>query len=273
MPEIPAKSLEAARQAWVKSDSWVMAVDVAYAEGVAAGEVRGRTAAAADLPLILAAIDNALRNGSYMTGDMGTYDMAMPADRDPTYTPDPADVELVARALWAECGTDVATPTPTCYEDARAALAALAAAGRLLPEPTEIRIECEIDWTDLRSSRPGARVNDMSYDWPAEQFEARLAREVEAAEKRHNVPVSMRKRSVSTYADGSTLVGPWLPVPEPTCTCPDCDVSTVGERPGTSTIKGLDPACRIHGKLSVWCACKPGDTCGYHLAHPATKEN
>ncbi len=30
-----------------------------------------------------------------------------------------------------------------------------------------------------------------------------------------------------------------------TCTCPDCDVSTLfGER---ATIKGLDPRCPIHG--------------------------
>jgi hypothetical protein len=30
------------------------------------------------------------------------------------------------------------------------------------------------------------------------------------------------------------------------CTCPDIDVSTPLERPGTSTVKGLNPSCRAH---------------------------
>ena len=41
-----------------------------------------------------------------------------------------ADVETVARALWAQCGEPERTrPTPTCHEDARAVLDALTAAG------------------------------------------------------------------------------------------------------------------------------------------------
>jgi hypothetical protein len=193
---------------------------------------------------------------------------------DPTYTPDPADVELVADALarrhaWDGLPDALATRPEDAewFRDcARAVLAALAAAGRLQPEPTEIRIECEVDWVDVRGT--GRDAYGITYEWRVAEFDARLAREFAAAERLHRAPVLMRKRTVSTFPDGSTLLGPWLPVPEPTCTCPDCDVSTVGERPGTSTIKGLDPACRIHGKLDGWCACKPGDTCGYHLANP-----
>ena len=30
------------------------------------------------------------------------------------------------------------------------------------------------------------------------------------------------------------------------CTCPDIDISTFGEKPGSRTAKGLDPACPMH---------------------------
>jgi hypothetical protein len=79
---------------------------------------------------------------------------------------------------------------------------------------------------------------------------------------------------VRLLTDGTEVLGPWLPVPEPTCTCPDCDVSTLTDQPERRpTVKGLDPACPIHGKLSVWCACKPGTTCGYHLANPGERSD
>lgn len=34
----------------------------------------------------------------------------------------------------------------------------------------------------------------------------------------------------------------------PPCTCPNHDVTTLGQKPGTTTIKGLDPACPHHGR-------------------------
>lgn len=32
------------------------------------------------------------------------------------------------------------------------------------------------------------------------------------------------------------------------CTCPEVDVSTIAEKPGSSTVKGLDRACPVHGR-------------------------
>jgi hypothetical protein len=177
------------------------------------------------------------------------------------YTPTPAEVAANSFApeayrvysRWVKRGETGGRSVLAAIREAYACgataeRAALAAAGRLQPEPTEIRTE----W-GIQISKPSALYGDG-----VEVHTESAARRISA--ERGKSPVRR-------------VVGPWLPVPEPTCTCPDCDVSTVGERPGTSTIKGLDPACRIHGKLSVWCACKPGTTCGYHLAHPATKEN
>jgi hypothetical protein len=31
------------------------------------------------------------------------------------------------------------------------------------------------------------------------------------------------------------------------CTCPDCDVTAFNEKPGSRTVKGLDPSCPAHG--------------------------
>jgi hypothetical protein len=33
------------------------------------------------------------------------------------------------------------------------------------------------------------------------------------------------------------------------CTCPDVDITCYIERPDSRTVKGLDPACPIHGHL------------------------
>jgi hypothetical protein len=32
------------------------------------------------------------------------------------------------------------------------------------------------------------------------------------------------------------------------CSCPDIDTSMPGERPYTSSVKGLDPHCPVHGR-------------------------
>jgi hypothetical protein len=167
---------------------------------------------------------------------------------DPTYTPDPADVELVADALARiHCWDGLAELEVTAPDgaeperaDARAVLAALAAAGRLVPADAETRTECEINWTDVRSSRPGAEVYGESYNWPSDQFGWWLAREIDAEAHRHRAPVDMRKRTVRTWPDGARWVGPWLPVP-------------------------------ADSKITGWCACKPGTTCGYHLANPGER--
>ncbi|MCG5464200.1 hypothetical protein MED01_002365 [Micromonospora sp. MED01] len=95
-------------------------------------------------------------------------------------------------------------------------LDALTATDRLLPEPTAVTAECDIDWTDLRSSRPGADVQARSYEWPADEFDALLATEIRAAELFHRAPVRIRKRTVKAYADGSKLVGAWTRVELPT---------------------------------------------------------
>ncbi|MBQ1061317.1 hypothetical protein [Micromonospora sp. C41] len=55
-----------------------------------------------------------------------------------------ADVQLVARTLWAECRAD-GPPTDTCREDARAVLDILARAGRLKPPTTEAQIRAGAD--------------------------------------------------------------------------------------------------------------------------------
>jgi hypothetical protein len=160
---------------------------------------------------------------------------------DPTYTPDPAAIVSAADVLRAYLQREAPEAAALMFNaDFEGAAMALDEAGRLLPA------DAEREWS-IRTA--DGYVSTVRHT----ERSARLR----AADYGHDNAEPVHR-----------AVGPWLPAPEPTCTCPDCDVSTVGERPGTSTIKGLDPACRIHGKLSVWCACKPGTTCGYHLANP-----
>jgi hypothetical protein len=89
----------------------------------------------------------------------------------------------------------------------------LAAAGRLQPAGGEPEIECEIDWADVRAvNRPD--VQRKRYSWASEDFDRLLALEIRtAAEHFHREPARLRKRTVTTYSDGSTLVGPWQPAP------------------------------------------------------------
>lgn len=181
----------------------------------------------------------ALRRMTEESIDMGTYDMTVPAD--PTYTPDPADVELVERALTEWSADWRGEPDPN-REAAHVAVAALAAAGRLQPAGGETRTEWAVRWPKLD---PDPRALHPEYGPDAEQHaRGRVGR---------NRGTELYRRTVTTYPDGSTLTGPWQPAPtDPVCTCPDCDVSTwadlhlpIEERP---TVKGLDPNCPIHGK-------------------------
>lgn len=131
------------------------------------------------------------------------------------YTPDPADEALVMDALDAipDCATahgwPLDGPCPICVT--AAVLSALAAGGRLLPPDATVMIECEIDWVDVRGA--GHDAYGLSYAWKPAVFDTYLAREIAAAERLHREPVKIRKRTVSTWPDGSTLVGPWLPAP------------------------------------------------------------
>ncbi|MFF0822371.1 hypothetical protein ACFYUR_18575 [Micromonospora haikouensis] len=69
-------------------------------------------------------------------------------------------------------------------------------------------VEADINWVDDRAA-PGRGVNGISYSWPADEFDTRLAREVSAARRLHRVPLDGRRRTVTEYRDGSTLTGPW----------------------------------------------------------------
>ncbi|MFD6565358.1 hypothetical protein [Micromonospora profundi] len=122
---------------------------------------------------------------------------------------DHADYELRHSHLSA---TDGDIPA---IRDALGRLADRLANGVVLPEPTAVTVECDIDWTDLRSRRPGADVQARSYEWPAGEFDALLATEIHAAERFHRTPVRIRKRTVTAFADGSKLVGAWVQVEVP----------------------------------------------------------
>lgn len=93
----------------------------------------------------------------------------------PVADPTPADVELVARAIWSSDwpdGVDWSEARATELEyrqNAHAVLAALAAAGRLLPADAG-----QTEWTD---------------------------------------PTGAFKRITRIWPDGSRWDGPWLPVP------------------------------------------------------------
>jgi hypothetical protein len=191
----------------------------------------------------------------------------MPADRDPTYTPAPADdlaklaeasgdpeaFRLVYSALMAVYGSSSRAGHMTRFADEASAIAVatLRRADRLLPA----QLFAVERW---RANLPQGQIKGIS--------------ETDAHDLAEQHGGTVSRSLVRLLTDGTELLGPWLPVPEPTCTCPDCDVSTLADPPERRpTVKGLDPACRIHGKLSVWCACEPGTTCGYHLANPVAE--
>lgn len=124
-----------------------------------------------------------------------------------------ADVDLVAG--WFRRWLGASTIRQRDRRHATEILDALVTAGRLTPVPTTVTAECDIDWTDLRSSRPGADVQARSYEWPLDQFDTLLAAEIRAAELFHRAPVRIRKRTVKAYADGSKLVRAWVRVELP----------------------------------------------------------
>lgn len=72
-----------------------------------------------------------------------------------------------------------------------------------------VTVEADINWVDDRAA-PGRGVNGISYSWPADEFDTRLAREVTAAAGLHRVPLDGRKRTVTEFPDGSVLTGPWV---------------------------------------------------------------
>jgi hypothetical protein len=103
-PAPPIEVLRAARD-WATEHRHQIPDDRLTEIAFAAGLAARRTAAAADLPLILAAIDNALRNGSYMTGANLALEMLcdhLDVDRD----------GLVFRPDWA-AGTRITEGTET----------------------------------------------------------------------------------------------------------------------------------------------------------------
>ncbi|MFG3702397.1 hypothetical protein ACGF5C_31620 [Micromonospora sp. NPDC047620] len=113
-----------------------------------------------------------------------------------------ADVELVANALWAECGAP-GPATPTCREDARAALDSLARAGRLLPTGGKKRTEHEIDWQhrDREQDSP-----TMTYDDFAEH---QVDNEIAEAGHLGYEPRQVRRRAILTWPDGATFTSAW----------------------------------------------------------------
>jgi len=121
------------------------------------------------------------------------------------YTATPStedDVELVARALWEQCDAPSDGPTSVCYEDARAALSALAAAGRLVPADahveTDVEYEVELTYPDgTVAYTPVGPHRDVA--------------EALAASPAHwqtpGRPGVIRQRTVTT------VVSPWQPAP------------------------------------------------------------
>lgn len=87
--------------------------------------------------------------------------------------------------------------------------AQLSVAGRLLPEDTRTIItEDELDWRDRCGEDHVVTYED--YDDANPPFDLAEAR------ARGNVLLAHRRRTIRQFTDGSTLVGPWVPVP-----CPD----------------------------------------------------
>jgi hypothetical protein len=136
------------------------------------------------------------------------------ADRDPTCTPDPADVELVAKAFIAEAKKNPVDTShyswgvtsrllvgPNEFDIARAVLAALAAAGRLLPADAETRTEygVRMTWDDgtVEEDECDRRLAERRVRWHAERRAAVPGWRIAAAE------VVTRVRT--------TTAGPWLP--------------------------------------------------------------
>ena len=141
----------------------------------------------------------------------------------PPFNPDAAALNVAVRLLRQDhddyelrhshlSATDGDIPA---IREALRRLADALANGVVLPAPTAVTVECDIDWTDLRSSRPGADVQARSYEWPAAEFEALLATEIHAAERFHRVPVRIRRRTVAAFADESRLAGAWVRVEVP----------------------------------------------------------
>lgn len=85
-------------------------------------------------------------------------------------------------------------------------LAALAAAGRLLPAAARTTVEREIEWRNSRG-----RVETLTY---VDYDDVALADEFKAAAELGSEMVSHRMRTIHEFPDGSTLVGPWVPVDE-----------------------------------------------------------
>ncbi|MEV5211360.1 hypothetical protein AB0K35_28190 [Micromonospora sp. NPDC053740] len=140
----------------------------------------------------------------------------------PPSTPERAALNFAARLLRLDyddhelrhshlSATDVDVPA---IREALRDLADRLAAGAVLPAGTQT-VGCDIDWTDLRSSRPGADVQSRSYVWPADEFDTQLTREVRAAERFRRAPVRIRKCTVTSFPDGSRLVGAWTRVELP----------------------------------------------------------
>jgi hypothetical protein len=168
--------------------------------------------------------------------DMGTYDMAMPADRDPTYTPDRPACPCCDRRVspldddgrCGHCGTNRArshvgdepcnlgrptyTPDPADVELVADALA---------------RIHCWDGLAELEATAPAGAE--------PERADARAV--------------------LAALAAAGRLPGEPSD-PRPATMLRRVDFDTAAELDALSP----DPV--------RWCACKPGTTCGYHLANP-----
>lgn len=122
---------------------------------------------------------------------------------DPGYTPDPATVELVARAIVATGCHCSSTSWVDALDDARAALDALHRARRLAPPDADTREQwgVRLTWND-------GRAEDFERDNRAD------------AEAMHNHHVRSRRENPDWLVTSAlirrevvTWVGPWLPVP------------------------------------------------------------
>lgn len=104
-------------------------------------------------------------------------------------------------------------------------------AGRLLPADTRTEVEDEIEWR----SRFGA-VDTITY---TDYDDAAMAVELDAARTLGSQMLSHRKRSFTYFADGSTLVGPWLPVsPNPEITDNPAGTVSGNSNPGRPDVSG-----------------------------------
>lgn len=120
------------------------------------------------------------------------------------------DVELVVDAMAeAHC---YCPPGPRCsshYTEAEAALTALATTGRLLPVDAEHREEWAVHWL---GERGGIAMVD------AQLASRRQAEELGPQRVgMYNITgYSLHRRVHQRFADGSTLIGPWVEVDENT---------------------------------------------------------